>query len=477
MSEIAGKLLAACGFVRNRLIYMGIIDGTKQHIKDAESLLEVTHNDFICENDIFDDAQKMDFVTAKSSVIIAYEQVADYLFDHFNSMDENDQISTKAGFLFFILGCSIKRQGWRNEAFMIFHDAVTFCRNELLADESSSNVRHVLSRALLAIGLVLLENKDTLEAIKTFTEAIDYNKSANVKWWKTRHAADTFHNLGQAFFVKGDYDHALDSYTKASNIHSDINSAPTVEKANILFSLGKIHQLLGRLDEAYKNLSESLNMKKSLIGNDDVDTAKTLEALGNVCEERGETKNAIQKYSQAIIVWKNAYQSDSIFGLDYAHSLHNLGVLYRKHGALDKAMEAYQSALHIRKMYLGSFHVDVAQTYHNIGIVYCENGKYDDAMRAYARALRVREELLGTSSADFTNTLHNIGMVLRQKGDTDVARKAFMEALWIAKALDIEPPTCNVLRERCEVMFGSHILNFVSICDCFSFFLLIRFHS
>ena len=97
-------------------------------------------------------------------------------------------------------------------------------------------------------------------------------------------------------------------------------------------------------------------------------------------------------------------------------------------------------------------------------------GAYDEAMKSYAKALRVREELLGTGSADFSNTLHNIGVVIRQKGDSDEARKAFMEALWVAKALDIDAPSADFLRERCAVLFGSNILDKVSISLNFLFF-------
>ena len=187
-----------------------------------------------------------------------------------------------------------------------------------------------------------------------------------------------------------------------------------------------------------------------------------MASLGDACHERGDIVDAIRIYIEATNVWRIVYYEDSSSGLDYAHSLHNLGVLYRKQGELDKAMGAYQNSLHLRLSILGAFHVDVAQTYHNIGIVHCEKGNLDEAMKSYAKALKVREELLGSTSADFSNTLHNIGVVIKQKGDTEEARKAFMEALWVAKVLDIEPPCADSLRERCAELFGRDCLDYVS---------------
>lgn len=463
MSSTAGKMLAGCGFVRNRLTHMGILNGTKQHIKDAEFLLEVTQKDMhINDSSKKDWSLQIEFASAKSAVVISYEQLADYLVNDFNSLDIDVDFDFR-DLLLFALGSSIQRQGWHNEAFVFFQEAIIISRNDFEFDESSNCLRQLLSRTHYAVGLVCLENDNTMEAITNFTEAIVFYKTTNGTLQLTRHAADMFYNLGRALFVRGDFEVALDTFSRALHLHIVIDSESNLEKANITFHIGKINRELGNLDGAVTNYSKSLHLKRTALGPNDVDIAKTLHELGEVCHEQGDTIDAIRLYSEATDIWKNAYLKESSYGIDYSNSLHNLGVVCRQNGDLDEAMKAYQNALQLRKSILGSFHIDVAQTYHNIGILHCENGKYDDAMKAYAKALRVREELLGRNSADFSNTLHNIGVVIRQRGDTDEARQVFMEALWIAKSLDIDPPSIDAMRERCAILFGANILNQVSI--------------
>ena len=469
MMETAGRMLAGCGFVKNRLNYIGIVNGTKQQIKDAELLLEMSRKDAENYQDLRDRTQKIDFVAAKSSVVMGFEHVVDHLHEHINSIESDEEHILDVSSLLHALGCSIQRQGWRNEAFVFFQEALFLSKNIFLSDEASSSLLQLLVRTLFSVGLVSFENNDYVEAIKDLTEAVEYLSLLDDAMNRTRFAADLHHNLGLAYYLKEDYEPAIDTLLNAIKIHGYVNTAPSIEKADIVYHIGKIEQNLGNLDDAIKRYSECLHVKKKLLGYEHVDVARVLHALGDVCQERGDIMEAIRIYTEASHVWKSTYQGDNVAGIDYAHSLHNLGVLYRQKGMLSEAMQAYHNSLQIRKSILGSFHVDVAQLYHNIGIVHCENGAYDEAMKAYAKALRVREELLGTGSADFSNTLHNIGVVIRQKGDTDEARQAFMEALWVAKALDIDAPSADLLRERCAVLFGAKILDKVS-CRCtFSF--------
>lgn len=452
-SFMAAKLLANRSFVRNRLDFMGIVNGTKQHILDCESLMEFVfqkeeekleeqeHNNRTINIANIHSRQSqlnvpisamhsknhtyyLDPIRAKSSVIIAYEQVQDYILEYLNAEDNEDfddddddtqnlDFIVQAGFVLYSLGYSLQVQGWRNEAFMVYDEAIDTVRHALLLvgsnygvslndesidkqaiSESTSNIIEdqyydkkieedlckLLTRIHNSVGLVHTENKATLEAIKSFSEGITYSKTFSDEIL----SGNCLFNLGKSLLDLKDYDSALDALNKALKVRTLIaDGSLTLDRADTIFLIGKVQYEVSKnrdkddyVRRAMKSISEALHIRRYLLGNIHSEVAHTLNTLGDICRENGDSE-AIRIFAEAEGVWKELYNTGSNvdekygsqeIGVQYAYCLHTLGVLYRRFGGnLDESMDCYQAALQLRRRHLGSYHVDVAQTYHNIG--------------------------------------------------------------------------------------------------------------
>ena len=78
-----------------------------------------------------------------------------------------------------------------------------------------------------------------------------------------------------------------------------------------------------------------------------------------------------------------------------AQVLNNLGLMYQRQGALDKARPLLERSLAIREQKVGPDHIDVARVLNNLAIVHQEKAELDIAERLYTRALAIYEKTLG----------------------------------------------------------------------------------
>jgi len=66
----------------------------------------------------------------------------------------------------------------------------------------------------------------------------------------------------------------------------------------------------------------------------------------------------------------------------------SIGVMLKKRGSYDDALECHKKALNMRlALYPKKKHPDVAASYNNIGVVFERQGKYEDALENFSKAL------------------------------------------------------------------------------------------
>ncbi len=91
----------------------------------------------------------------------------------------------------------------------------------------------------------------------------------------------------------------------------------------------------------------------------------------------------------------------------------NLGGAYHKLGLLDKAVEHYSAALHVKP--------DRPDVHNNLGVVYFELGEFDKAIKHWREVLRLE--------ADWLQVYDNLAIVLYKQGRIDEAITHWTEAL------------------------------------------------
>lgn len=241
--------------------------------------------------------------------------------------------------------------------------------------------------------------------------------------------ASILNYIGTILFHQQEYHHALvffleelrleDKKQDDMAMHSSSPSVISVTCNNV----GRIMQELGRYKEAVFFYERSL---KEWYGADE--TRQGIDAQLQFSQEKihqSKNKNAvINLYST---VW------------------YNLGLISDKVGSFDDAMHAFQMALALRKLMVGSYHADVACLLYNIGVLQMEKDRLDDAYESLVQALRIRSSCDAGQLSDehLVRTLQKLACLLKAKNHWHKALETYEEIIEIHES----SPTSSLLLE------------------------------
>jgi len=137
--------------------------------------------------------------------------------------------------------------------------------------------------------------------------------------------------------------------------------------------------------------------------------------LGRVTFKKGEFAESIVHNSRylALISQPDVQYPESHPKKPTLMAHKNLGGAYHKLGLLDKAVEHYTAALHIKP--------DRPDVHNNLGVVYFELGEFDKAIKHWREVLRLE--------ADWLQVYDNLAIVLYKQGRIDEAIAHWTEAL------------------------------------------------
>jgi tetratricopeptide (TPR) repeat protein len=165
------------------------------------------------------------------------------------------------------------------------------------------------------------------EALQTCNEILDIHENAEI-----------FYNLGYILSIRGKFEEALSYFKKATRINGQHTKAYK--------QMGLIYQKLGRLDDAQACLVRAADLHLTLKEENEAE-----EILNAVLTLRPDTTNV--------------YNS--------------LGIIYRRQGRLEEALNAYEKALKV--------HPDDENIYFNVSRVYLERNEKDKARESLKKAI------------------------------------------------------------------------------------------
>ncbi len=142
-------------------------------------------------------------------------------------------------------------------------------------------------------------------------------------------------------------------------------------------SLGAVYKAMGRNDEALAPMKKSI-----LLLPDDVEAHKN---LGNTLKDLGRLEEAQVIYRSALLLEPECEE---------VHN--NLGVILKDLGRLDEAEASYRYALQLKP--------DLAQVHYNLGVILKDLGRLDEAEASYRCALQLKP--------DFAQAHYNLGITL-----------------------------------------------------------------
>lgn len=131
---------------------------------------------------------------------------------------------------------------------------------------------------------------------------------------------------------------------------------------------------------------------------------------------------------------------------DVGAAWHNVGVALLRSERHDKALEAFERAVRVRKGSLGKDHPEVAVSLVKVGITQLLLHDFEMALLSFRDALAVRRHSLGALHPSTARVYNNIGCVHMEFNELPQARRAFEAALDIQRnALSNEPTSGPLL--------------------------------
>lgn len=237
--------------------------------------------------------------------------------------------------------------------------------------------------------------------------------------------------LGRAWEMLGQPERSILLYRQAAALWRSAGIDRPDAAAEALSKLAVVLTNNDRDDEALEFARESLAIREAQKPPVDADLADSWNTLALVEVGLGRYTDAERNFDRALAVRLTLGNEGSI-----AATLHNLGILYRERGEVDRAVQAFDRALAIKRRLHGSDkHPNVLITLENAAKNLSRNGRPAEAIPVLENILGVRREQDGFESRNVSLAHNELGAVLHDAGRFRDAANHYREAMRIDVAL------------------------------------------
>jgi predicted ATPase len=269
---------------------------------------------------------------------------------------------------------------------------------------------------------------------------------------------DTHENLGEVYFLAGEYTAAIVNYESALNLEKEgkkkasihnkiagvyankgdfeksrevcdiglklLKDEECIEMAQLLESQGWAYVRLGDYEKASELLAECLELAESF--QDKKVIAHAHHVIGSKSLNKGEFDDALMHLETALRIRE---EIDDARG--QSASLNNIGVVYWNKGEVDKSLEYYLKSLEINEKIGHKWGISTALN--NIGLVQSEKGEWEKALEYYLQSLEM-DEMLGDKSG-IASSYNNMGNIYHRKGEHDKALETHRKSLELRESI------------------------------------------
>lgn len=239
---------------------------------------------------------------------------------------------------------------------------------------------------------------------------------------------------GISFYLRGEYDAAIDTYTKCLEQSKKINYKTGV--AQSYNGIGNIYQNTGQYTKAIECYENSLENYESM--NDLTGIASVLGNLGIVYKIQGNYALGIEYYNKSLKIHE---ETGNLQGA--SSSLNNIAIIYHNQKDFDIALKYYNRSLELDRTAQDKH--GEALTLSNIASVYYDLKDYEKAKKYNNKSLTIKKEMNDKSGMSLA--LFNLGQIYSKLGDFDTAMKFFNDCLAIRVEIDNKQGISAVLIE------------------------------
>ncbi len=169
------------------------------------------------------------------------------------------------------------------------------------------------------------------------------------------------------------------------------------------------------------------------LGPDDAATAKLLNNLGILlARQPSRLAEAEEYHRQALAIRRHVLEPQNPY---LAHSLFNLGFVFKRQGDLESAEKNIREAVEILRNAHGENHYITAQGYVGLAQILLEKGKLEESERLYRKAVVLARSIYGYENTKTASYMRVLAYCLCQAGKLDEAESLAREVLAVVSRI------------------------------------------
>lgn len=194
--------------------------------------------------------------------------------------------------------------------------------------------------------------------------------------------------IGIVYQIKGDYNKALDYFTKSLNISLEMNNKKGISYSYV--DIGLIYYNQGKYLKSIEFYQKALKIAEDL--KDKIGISSCLQNIGNIYSDQKNYVKARVYYKKAIIIYKENADEKGV-----SDCLNNIGTAYldeiktiknaKKKFLLDSALNYYSKALTLREQINNK--EGISECYTNIAKIHTEKKETEKALELFNKSLSI----------------------------------------------------------------------------------------
>lgn len=206
----------------------------------------------------------------------------------------------------------------------------------------------------------------------------------------------------------------------------ELSDDPEIE-ATLALVIGHSYEGLGDYDPALDLIRRSAEIRRGLYGPDDGRLYASLHRLGTVLWKRGALDEALALRLDLAVMTERTFGAAHP---NHAESLSNLGNTYADMGDFERSAEYLLRAVEVGRRLPGDEGaLDLARFLNNLGTVYFDLADFGAATGVFEESLEIRGRLLGEERDVYATTLVNLGNAQLNLGDLEGAERTHRRAV------------------------------------------------
>lgn len=293
-----------------------------------------------------------------------------------------------------------------NEAFESLRTALAISKKlHGERDARTALIQFNFSSLLLAIGKLEKAMVYANDALEIFQEVYGLESPP---------VARCFNTIGDIYQRKDDFNKALETYKKASQISKNFCSFYEV-RINTFEKIAMVQGLMHNHRKALKYLQIAKKLSEKVLGSHHPRIANLLLQMGAINEHQGRVDDSLTNYEEG----KTILCRTGVDGYqDLATILCNIGDIQRERGLVDKATTHYEQSLHIHEN-LCALNLDSSRVYMGLGFCCRSKEMHSAAIKYFAQAKCIREKQFHHTHLDLAETYYQLGMAYYDNGSYD----------------------------------------------------------